>query len=170
VTARRTQDEIVARIHEVKEADIFGTQVGDLLSALDFEHAKEFLKAEATEAEWSSDPAYPLTDEQLRDNAKAYLAFAVGKATGHRGLSASRSVDHYRAWVWLLEPELFEGFEATPYEQYGVPQLKAAANILDFTDEWDKLVADGLMHDDRSLILMAEGKPCEPGCMEGCGS
>jgi len=157
---RRTQDEIVARIEELLDNDFFGSETQELLSALDFEHAKQFLKEDATEKDWES---YPSDEAQLRKDAKGYLEFAIGKATDHRGLSAARSIGHYRGWVWLLEPELFAGFDSAPYAPYGVPQLHAAAVVLDFVDEFDRL-AD--QHPE--LLNMVDGRPCEPGCVEGC--
>lgn len=44
----KTQKEIVDKINEIKDEDFFGFRVSDLLEYLDFEHAKEFLKPEAT--------------------------------------------------------------------------------------------------------------------------
>jgi hypothetical protein len=157
---RRTQDEIVAQINEVRDNDFFGAETQELLSALDFDHAKQFLKEDAKAEDWET---YPLDEIELRKAAHDYLEFAVGKATGHRGLSAARSIGHYRGWVWLLEPELFEGFDKVPYAPYGVPQLHSAAVILDLVSEFDRLAAET-----PELLNMVDGRPCEPGCVEGC--
>lgn len=154
---RHTQDEIVARIRNIEKHDFFGVQSEDLIRALDVAHAQEFLKKEYLDA-WKAS-----ADEEILSYAREYLKFAVDKAVEHRGLSAGRSVDHYRAWVWLLEPERYEEFEAVPYPNYGAPQLKAAATILGFTDEWDRLAALN-----PEIVNMAAGKPCEPDCVEGC--
>ncbi len=163
VSVSRTQEEIVDRIHEVKGVDFFAAISNELLTGLDFEHAKEFLKDDATAEQWAQ-AGYPYGSDKLRSEARAYLEFAVGKAVNHRGLSAARSVDHYRGWVWLLAPERYDELEATDYAQYGAPQLKIAATILGFPEEWDRLVATS-----PEVALMAEGSPCEPGCDSGCG-
>lgn len=156
---KRTQAEIVARIREVQDSDFFGAERGDLVSALNLTDAQEFIKPDHW-AEWKA-----LTEDELRSAARHYIPFAVGKAVGHRGLSASRSISHFRAWVWLLEPELFAGFEAAPYENYGVPQIKAAALALGFDEDWEVQV--GLFPE---LEPMSNGRPCSEDCIEGCGS
>lgn len=153
-----TQDEIVARIHALAESrrDFFGAETSRLVSALDLDHAKEFLKPEYW-ASWEQS-----TEAELREAAREYLSFAMDKAGNHRGLSAGRSVSHYSGLVWLLEPDQYDRFEAAPYEQYGVPQLRAAADILGLNAEW-------FAHVDEPLTNMANGVPCREGCDEGCG-
>lgn len=156
----RTPDEIVERINATKAGDLFGAEIGGLIVALDFEHAKQFLIETAKAEEWEVK-----TLEQIRQEAREYLGFAMGKAEDHRGLSAGRSVDHYRGWVWLLEPERFDEFEAVDYPNYGAPKLKAAAQILGFEEEWDSYVSPG-----SALDRMSQGLACDSnGCYEGCG-
>src|SRR5437868_5847572 len=94
----RTKEEILARVRSV--SDLFGTQVADLVEYLPFEAAKEFLnddykrKVEAGEEKWEmrSDPKAEILD---------YLEFAYGKAEDQRGLSAGRSMLHFKTWIWL---------------------------------------------------------------------
>ena len=162
-----TQDEIVARIEAVKESDMFGAQVQELLPALDFAHAQPYLKDGVTESDWEG--LYKDNEEDLRQSAREYYEFAIGKATDHRGLSAARSIDHYKGWVFLLANDKVGEFEDTDYAQYGVPQLKLAAELLGFPEEWDRRVAAGLMKLDHSLTNMSVGRPCEDGCTSGCG-
>lgn len=121
----RTQQEILDRIEEVKASDFFGATRGDLIEALEFENAKPFLKEGVTAGEWTWNDA-----QGVRKAAIEYMEFAWGKANDCRGLSASRSVDHYRAWMWLLGSDEFEKLADDEYEFYGQPVLVIAATAL----------------------------------------
>lgn len=150
----RTQKEIVARYEAIKDRDMFGFKAEVLLPVLDFEHAKPFLLDEATPEAWPG----PQGMDETRAEAVEYLGFAFGKARGHRGTSAARSVEKMGEWLWLLGTDADE-FHAAPYPMYGVPQLVVAARLLD---------ADVPKGED--LARMAQGLPCDPdGCMDGCG-
>jgi len=122
----RTQDEIVARIDEIKEWDIFGFQIGDLIYCLDYEHAKKYLKEGdegPTENEWSEHVIEP-TEENIKKTMKEYMEFAWDKANNCRGMSASRSMSHYMAWIWLLGDEEVEYFgDLESYQYYGKDNL-----------------------------------------------
>ncbi len=48
----KTQAEIVARFEARKKADVLEFEVGEYINCLDYEHAKPYLKPEATEVEW----------------------------------------------------------------------------------------------------------------------
>lgn len=149
-TLKRSQDEIVAMVEEVKD-DTFGFSLDVFLGALDFDHARPFLKKEVTAEEWAE-----IAPEDPLPAFHKYMAFAIGKAQDHRALSAGRSVEKLNAWSWLM------GFEPSdaPYAQYGVPILKDLAERHGYP--WPE--------DDEELARMAEGKPCHEGCREGCGS
>lgn len=158
----RAQEEIVARINAAKEEDIFGFESSDLVDALDFEHAKPFLKEEATAEGWEKrkEEIDSTTDEGVRKQISEYLTFAFDKALGHRGISASRSVSHFRAWCWLLgDDELVSFIDDDNYAQYGMPVLVAVA----------KKYAPEKIPDDPAVMRMAEGLPCTEHCDEGCG-
>jgi hypothetical protein len=166
LTIRRTEDEIVARINQLEErhaqsgTDFFGVARMELVSWLPFETAKPFLNGEATAKQWQT-----MRDEQMpvQDQATTYLDFAISKATGHRGLSAMRSVDHFDAWLWLLfDDEIYEEWAALPYENYGAPKLHKAAELL--KTAWPTML------ENADINRMAQGLPCRPGCDEGCGS
>lgn len=151
----RTQDEILARIKEVEAHDMFGFETSDLVGALDFEHAKPYLKEGVTaDDEWLEE-----SEDELRDRAVKYLEFAYDKAESHRGLSAGRSVAHYTSWLWLLGV-LPDDWDDVPYENYGVPKLFRAAEALGQT----------LPHDRKRLTTMGSGRPCTWDCEEGCSS
>ncbi len=120
MSGKRTQQEIVERIEAVKDADFFGVMSGDLLSYLDFEHARAYLVEGATADQWREAceaDGVKTPDQRIRD----YMPFAWEKANNCRGLSASRTIDHMRAWLWLDGVEWFD--EITRYSHYGKPQL-----------------------------------------------
>jgi hypothetical protein len=53
-----------------------------------------------------------------------YMSFAWDKANNCRGLSAGRSIDHMKAWLWLLgESEM--AAKIAHFSHYGKPQLRA---------------------------------------------
>jgi len=118
----RTQQEILERFENA--SDIFGTQKGDLLSYMSFENAKPYLKedyvkqVEAGEEVWkvSIDPEKEILD---------YLPFAYEKAEGERGLSAARSMLHFKTWIWLDDEDFYnEVIDLIDnYTNYGIPAL-----------------------------------------------
>lgn len=119
----RTQQEILNRIEQLKDEDFFGFETGDLIMALDYGNAKPYLKPDCTEAQWT-DGREPYTQENCRKNIRNYLPFAKEKADNERGISASRSQSHFRAWMWLAcDDEVLARVEATEYESYGRPKL-----------------------------------------------
>jgi hypothetical protein len=153
----RTNEEILARIEELKPHDFFGFQTQDLVGALDYEQAKPFLKDGVTAAEWDRDKM-PRDREAVLAFIRDYLPFAVEKATNHRGLSANRSIYHLRAWVWLLGDEDYRAIDWEKFRNYGAPV------ILQVAKRFEVMIPIG-----PDLIAMAEGRPCKPGCQSGCG-
>ncbi len=121
----RNADEIAARIGEVEGDDFFGFQINDLIQYLPFDHAKRWLKPEAVASDWEVNNADPV------DAAREYLPFAWDKANSNRGLSASRSVDHMRAWLWLAGYDVSADFDER-YEFYGKPCLVVASTLTGF--------------------------------------
>ena len=118
----RTQSEIVERIEKVREMDILGFETSEYPPYLDFEHARPYLKEGTTEKDWASHPE--LTDEAVKAEMRDYIEFAWKKANGFRGISAGRSIGHYRAWFWLLgEAEAETELSEENYEFYGKDQL-----------------------------------------------
>lgn len=117
----RTDDEIVARIKAVQqsESDFFGTEQSDLLARLPFAVAKQFLDDTFDEARWSGIQT-SRDREHLIGEMRDYMAFAWEKASEFRGLSAGRSMSHFRAWVWLAGDDLGE---FNNYRRYGKDHL-----------------------------------------------
>ena len=116
MTTNRTQEQILVRIKEIESDDFFGFQTSDLIQFLTFENAKPWLKEGVAAEQWEQgvDPV-----ELIKD----YLPFAWDKANNCRGLSAGRSLEHMKAWVWLDDkPDLLKQIEED-YEYYGKPHL-----------------------------------------------
>lgn len=152
----RTPAEIVARIEAIGPLDdLFGAQRYDLVCSMPYEHAKPYLRDEVTAETYVQDP-------DPRASALAYIPFAIGKATDHRGLSASRSIDHLKAWAWLLGDDVLAAVEAADFENYGAPKIRAFLEAIDALDHWPA--------DDEALNRMARGEKCAEDCWEGCGS
>lgn len=154
----RTTDEIVARLNQIKADDFFGFESEDLVVCLPFEAARPWLKPDATADQWKEASAAP---DAVRARVLDYLPFAVEKASTHRGLSASRSISHMRAWMWLLGDDEMLAFlnDDANYANYGAPMLMQVAEKYGAT-----------LNADDGFRRMAQGKACDPsGCDEGCG-
>ncbi len=151
----RTQEQIVARAKQVLKDDFLGFATDVLITSLEFENAKQFLKPEVKAEEWKEPP----TLVEIKAQAREYLEFAWGKAQDHRGLSASRSVGKLTEWVWLLgDDELLNAVEKAGYRNYGAPKLAVISKA------WG-----APMPDDAPTLNMVAGKMCNPECCEGCG-
>ena len=123
-----TQSEILDRIAERKEGDIFGFEWHEYVSRLTFEKAKPFLKDDADPQDWK---AAPSDRESVLREAEDYLGFAFEKANNCRGISANRSVMHYIAWTWLAGDREFSDLLSRAmdeaYQFYGKPLLVMVA-------------------------------------------
>lgn len=148
----RTTTEIVARLHEIKLSDVFGFESGDLLECLPFDDAKAFLKPDASSVGWAEDVMQSADHDAVRRRMTEYLPFAFGKAIDHRGLSASRSVSHMRAWTWLLQQDELLTFinDSRNYAPYGAPILARVAQFLDVplpdSEDFQRMLAEGACH------------------------
>lgn len=118
----RTFEEIIKRIEEIEDPMSFGFEKYDLIEFLPFEHAKKFLDSTVTEDNWKPNN---YTIDVVVDIIKDYLPFAFEKALYKRGLSASRSMDHMRAWLWLAcEDDLLKKLDYLHYyTDYGLSNL-----------------------------------------------
>lgn len=130
----RTEDEIVERIRELRESDVFGFTISELVAYLPFERAREFLEKGATGEDW---PNFPTDRDSVVKQMRDYMAFAWEKANNRRGISAWRSLAHMQAWLWMIGEE--SAAEAlSDYDHYGKPQLRAICDHFgwDWRD-WD---------------------------------
>lgn len=122
----RTPAEILAQLRKVLETkalfcDIEGSR---LLDALPYEVASEFLVQSVTKEQWEGGPRLRTLDD-VKASVADYMEFAWAKANGHRGLSALRSLYHFRGLAWLAgKTELFEKL-SKGHTFYGKPQLVA---------------------------------------------
>lgn len=136
-----TQDEIAARIAERTSSDVFGFECGEYLAYLDFDHAKRFLKPDATREEWGKDLP-TLSREGILAQMEKYMEFAWDKANNGRGISANRSIKHYIAWTWLagdseVSAEIERRF-ADEYQFYGKDILVRICEIYGWDPKkWD---------------------------------
>jgi len=120
----KTQQQIKERIAFLDQnaRDFFGFQRGDLLEFLDFSDAQPYLKEGVTEAEWST-IQQRLSQDNIVRLISDYMPFAWEKANNCRGLSAMRSLEHMKTWLWLNDEEdLLPKLEN--YTHYGKPQLR----------------------------------------------
>lgn len=99
----RTYAEVVQRVQEPLKG-MFDFARDTLIDYLDYADARQFLKAEATREEWLP-VVRSLTEDSVREQIVSYLPFAFEKAEDQRGLSAIRSIQRFRAWIWLLGEE-----------------------------------------------------------------
>lgn len=153
----RTIAEIKAKIDSQKNCDLFGTFV-DLLEYLPFNDAKEYLKPEITAEQWTNKA---LSKGTIIAEMKKYMIFALEKASNHRGLSSSRSIDHFKNWLWLLGDDETLAFaeDDCNYQNYGAPILKKICEVYGFD-----------FPNNEDIQNMAKGLPCYEGCEMGCGN
>ena len=150
----RTQEEIIARVNAIgHQEDWLGFRRQVLIEALDFEHAKPYIKDSVTADDWT-------VDDDIERFARDYLPFAVEKIRRHKGISAGRSVDKLGEFAWLLgRDDLVVAMDEADYPQYGAPKVKAFADGMGWP--WP---------DSPDLARMADGLPCENDCVWGCDS
>lgn len=118
----RTQQEIIERAKSVN--DFLGTQISDLVQFLEFENAKEFLNDEYIQKVISGEEEWEvLTDAKAK--ILGYLEFAYNKAENQRGISAGRSMLHFKTWIWLDDPDFYGKIidKIDDYTDYGIPAL-----------------------------------------------
>jgi hypothetical protein len=117
----RTQQEIIDRITVVREEDFFGDEISEYIRALTVESITllrgTIIKEDADLSGFKPDL---LSDKSVTEQCIDYMAFAWDKANSFRGLSASRSISHYIAWLWLLG---VENLVNEDYEYYGKDEL-----------------------------------------------
>lgn len=150
----RTDQEILARIVDIDSDDWTGTMRGDLSMYLSLEAIRPLCKPDADLSDHE-----PVSQERdaILGVIREYMPFAVEKATGHRGISAGRSVDHFKSWVWLLGD--YEEIDWNDYENYGAPILRQICQRYDIP-----------VPDDVGFTMMAGGHKCSAHCDQGCAA
>lgn len=133
----RTQTEIIQRIKASKPRDMLGFEWQEYVPALTKESAASLrgsaIKEDADLSDWVQ---HYKNDEDVRKVAVDYMEFAWDKANNCRGISAGRSMAHYKAWLWLLGQDGFDGIE--DYEHYGKDNLVRICEFLGLdSTKWD---------------------------------
>lgn len=162
----RTQEEILARFHAVADTDWLGFRQDVLLESMTSDSLRAIADASLDGGESFVEPTLcPIVAPDLLEQAaRDYLTFAVEKAIGHRGLSASRSVDKLREYAWLLgRDDVVAAMEVAEYPQYGAPKLRAFAEGMGWA--WP---GDVDAQDATALERMTQGLPCQDDCRNGC--
>lgn len=129
----KTTLQILEKIEKHRN-DFLGFIASDLIVYLDFDDAKKFLKEGVKKEEWKASSRDP---ESIKKQMHDYMAFAWGKANDCRGLSAARSLEHCRAWLFMLGEDAMSD-HLRDYSHYGKPQLRAVCEFFkwDWT-QWD---------------------------------
>lgn len=150
----RTQNEIVERIKSVRDDDPLGFETSILAEHLDDDHLTLAGYERRNPSRRESMRPVACDRDTVLSQMRDYMGFAWDKAKNHRGISASRSVDHFKAWQWLAGDDLSDA----PYAQYGAPILMDICQRYGFP-----------IPNDEGLLRMARGEKCFEGCDEGCG-
>lgn len=144
----RTPEEIMARMEAIENEDWLGFERTDLVIRLPWPAVRPYLNDEAVakydagEEKWEPCTSDPI--QEIRD----YMDFAWDKANNCRGISASRSISHLRAWLWLAgEDEFIERLDMENYDHYGKPQLRAICER--FEIDW-RQYDDGYWRNDET--------------------
>ena len=158
----RTEEEVLARLRAINgsEEDFLGWRSSVLLAYLPYEKAKEFFGVPDNDLEqdWDTEIRRPNDEAHVREEIREYLIFAMDKMDNHRGISASRSVLKMGEWVWLvLGDDASEVYQSAPYENYGAPAIKTAADLFGLQDVW-------VAHLTPVIEKMVRGKACRLLC------
>jgi len=118
----RTQEELL-KYHKENNGLIYAMTDIDIICFMDFDIVKPFLKEGTTKNTWDNGrETYTL--ENVMKEMKDYLKFAFEKANGKRGLSAARSLQHYKNWFFLIgEDEMCKNINIGEYN-YGLSKLE----------------------------------------------
>jgi len=111
-----------------------------ILSYCSFEFIKGIARSDISDADIKKN-LNELSREYILKEMKEYFDFAWEKATNARGISASRSIEHYKIWIWLLGDDEFLDWiienEDDLYNPYGIRILEKIKER--YAKEWEKL-------------------------------
>lgn len=118
----RSQTEIVDRFN--KADDFMGTQKSDLVEFMNFKNAKPYLNEEYVKQVESGKEKWEVKTDAKKEILE-YLDFAYQKAEDERGLSAGRSMLHFKTWIWLDDEKFYNEIidMIDDYDDYGIPTL-----------------------------------------------
>jgi len=128
----RTTEEIISRL-QGRETPVIDFGAMQLAAALPYEDAEPYLREDVTQEEFEEvAPTEGPPSQWAKGQIESYLDFAIEKAENERGLSAMRSVQKMREWVWLLgDQEVYDAFEEADYNPYGLPKLAVVESYID---------------------------------------
>jgi hypothetical protein len=123
----RTQEELIERYKSCN--DMFGFESNEYLSGMTVE-SLESLKGTHIKEDADLDLHVVLfkDDQAILDCCKSYMEFAWEKANGCRGISAYRSIMHYKAWLWMIGEDGWDDIE--DFQYYGKDELVRICNFL----------------------------------------
>lgn len=132
----RTQAEILAKIKVAEKGDMFGFEWNEYLPALTRESAETLKGTLLKDVDMSDWVQVFDSDDKVRAKCIDYMEFAWEKANGCRGISAGRSLMHYKAWLWLIGENGFD--DVDEYTHYGKDNLVRICKFLDIdSKKWD---------------------------------
>ena len=119
----------------------------DLLQFVPYKKVLPHLKEKVTPVEWG-DFYLKLDKRNVKKVIREYMTFAWEKVCSQRGISATRNLAHFKAWLWILEEHKLITFldDARNYTCYGAPVLAEICrrfqwDYLTFIDPWNKVTA-----------------------------
>lgn len=121
----RTDAEILKRIREVDSEDLLGFEVSYLMEFLPYKLLPKKAQEKIDPTEW---PETCRSAECIRERMVDYMPFAWEKANDERGISAYRSLCHYKTWLWMLGEDW--GNITVGYTDYGKPTLRRLCEFL----------------------------------------
>ena len=128
----RTDEEIIERIKLLGPSDAFGWETNDLGGYISFFAAERGgllreLTPEERERAISEWKTFPRDELSIIGEIREYMPFAWEKARNKRGLSATRSIGHFRQWLWMIGNDELLAFAQNTgnYGDYGEPILRA---------------------------------------------
>lgn len=161
----RTQEEIKAKFEQHHKVPFdFTPEI--LLDYFTFKDAEPYLKDDFktkkdAESLWNKDKKDPSDRNTILEDMATYMhEFGWPKALGHRGLSASRTIQKMEAWLWLLgDEDTLDEVTKAPYENYGCPKLAIICNKYGLP-----------IPDDQAAKNMMSGLHCGADYVCGCGT
>ncbi|MBF0145714.1 MAG: hypothetical protein HQL84_07305 [Magnetococcales bacterium] len=157
----KSDEEILARIRELEQTDIFKWESNLLITFLPFRLAHPLLAERNLHYtdQWIDQDRSPAA---LAGKIRQFMDIALEMVIHHRGTKTQRSIDYFHAWIWLMGDEAMLAFMDDPdhFPQYGAPILKELCRRYQLS--WPS--------DNPGLERMALGNACQPqGCpFHGC--
>ena len=159
----KSQVEILARIEILSDEFVSsGEDICDLRRALTTKNLM-LLDNNATNIEPRQ---ITYTDYTLLEEIDTYMCFAICKAVEHKGFLSCRSIDHYKAWIWLLNDGNYDKIYWDDYANYGCPILLKIIELYNIPFPYENAEYSVEKGDRDIFYTMAKGQICQ-NCLEG---